>query len=99
MLKVCFDFRILLLQGIVLHNRKATHYLYKSYRLFVPKDLANPRTDMFLFYNVTSDRFWEGLILFWGRVPPSSQEKSPLEEIDYEQNLMHTNAGASRQEM
>ena len=34
------------------------------------------RTDMILLYNVDSHRFWEGLKLFWGRVPTPSQEKS-----------------------
>ena len=30
-----------------------------------------------LLYRVASHGYWEGLKLFWGRVSPSSQEKSP----------------------
>ena len=44
----------------------------------VQKDLANLKTYIVL-YNVTCHRSWPSK-LFWWRVPPPTQEKSPLEK-------------------
>ena len=43
--------------------------------LSVPKDLANRWTDRVLLNRVDSHMSLEGFKLFWGRVPPPSQEK------------------------
>ena len=50
--------------------------------LSVPKDLANSnhKTDLVLLYNVASHVSREGLKLFWGQVPPISQNKSLVEK-------------------
>ena len=46
---------------------------------FLPKDLANSRLDMVLFYSEASHRYWEGLGMEGGRVLTPSREKSLLE--------------------
>ena len=48
----------------------------------VPKDLVNLWTDMILIYNAAFIRSLKDLYLYWGIVPPPSQEKSPLEKND-----------------
>ena len=39
---------------------------------------------MILLYIVASHRPWEGLKLFWGRNPPSSQDQSPIGKTFYQ---------------
>ena len=46
----------------------------------VLKNLVNCWTNMVLLNNLASRWFWEDLLLFLGRVSPTSPEKSPLEK-------------------
>ena len=48
--------------------------------LCVPKDLTHRWTDLVLLYSVDSYMCWEGLWLFCGRVPPTLEDKSPLDK-------------------
>ena len=47
---------------------------------------------MDLLYNVASHRSWEGLKLFWGRVPPPFQDKLPLEK-HHDKKILILNVG------
>ena len=67
-----------------LEQKVSKIFFYKRIRICfcqsVPKNLDKLLTDIVLLYNIASHMSWEGLYLFWGSVPTTSQDKSPIEK-------------------
>ena len=66
-----------------------------SIGLLIPKDLGNRRNYIVILYREAAHKSWEGLQLFWERVPPPYQEKSLLEKLPPTQKIALSNANST----